>query len=179
MTVEPNRRAKHPQADVDRADVVYDKLAEVSPQGLTFGQLQALTKEDNDPDYPEGFSRKQLSKSLQVLRDIFAYDKDKITIISEIPERRGKWIHRLVNGKGVQSEEGLKYLGNRFNDVERRILTNKNVVVACANDLDGRTKAGQRAAIWALHLGRAEEEIQMLGLQDEGGSTNGQSGSSR
>jgi|SRR6516164_2233073 hypothetical protein len=140
----------------------------------TPGQIQAATDlfellVEGDQTYVTlnarmGWTRNQILKYVQVLRDVLATDADTISVTCDPDpdDPLGPWVYTLRAGTGIVDPENTRWLVNRLGDAERRLVTIRHVVDIAAQTLDGRSNDGKKARIYALHLKRAEEEVAML-----------------
>jgi len=133
----------------DRADVLFDLLADSSHTYVTIRE-------------ETGWSRKQILKAVQVLRDILAANGDVISVVCDPQGPREPWLYRLQAGRDILDAERSGWILNRFTDAERRLKTIKHVLEVAVRGLDGRTVEGRKARIYDLHLRRAQEEIAMM-----------------
>lgn len=133
----------------ERANVLFDLLAESDHTYVTIGDAT-------------GWTRGQIIKAVQVLRDILAANGDVISVVSDPQGSREPWLYGLRAGIQITSAEESQWITNRFGDAERRLTTIKHVLEVAVQSLDGRSTEGKKARIYHMHLKRAEEEIALL-----------------
>jgi len=142
---------------MEAANDLFDQLVEADQTYETLGVSM-------------GWSRSQVIKYVQVLRDVLAAQADTISVTCDPDplDPLGPWIYTLRGGGGIVDPERSRWLINRLGDAERRLVTIRHVVDIAAKNLDGRTIEGKKARIYALHLKRAEEEVAMLNEDGQG-----------
>jgi len=114
-----------------------------------------------------GWKHRRFLKAIQALRDILAANGDVITVTAEPHRGSNKpWLYSLKAGKAIVDSEQSRWVLNRLQDTERRIETIEHVLDVAVNSLDGRTVAGKKARIYALHLKRAREEVMLVVGED-------------
>lgn len=139
------KRNKH----AERAEVLFDLLADGDH---TYETIQDKT----------GWTRGQVLKAVQKLRDILATNGDVISVVAEPQGKRDPWVYRLKGGKDILDAEQSQWVINRLQDTERRVATIENVLAVAVNALDGRTTHGKKARIYHLHIKRAREEVALM-----------------
>jgi hypothetical protein len=135
--------------DEQRAEVLFDLLADAD---RTRDEIQAKT----------AWNRPQFQKAVQTLRDILAANGDVISVVCEPHGHRAPWLYCLRAGAEVLNAEESRWIINRLQDAERRLLTIGNVMEVAARGLDGRSIEGRKARIYELHIRRAAEEVALL-----------------
>lgn len=103
-------------------------------------------------------------KGIQALRDLLAASGDVISVVAEPQGFHEPWLYGLRAGQQIVSPEDSRWAPNRLQDAERRIKTIKHVLEVAINSTDGRTTEGKKARIYHLHINRALEEVQLLGV---------------
>jgi len=116
-----------------------------------------------------GWERTKLVKIVRVLRGILARNGDTITVTCDPDpyDPNGPWVYTLRGGGEVNDPEETVWIVNRFLDMLTRLQTLGDVEQVVINATDGRTNKGKKARIYAMHLRRAKEEVELtFGVQD-------------
>jgi hypothetical protein len=133
-----------------RAEILFDLLAN-SPDGMTA----------EDICYAEDWSGAQFRAALQWLRDNLGTG-DTLTVIAEPNGFREPWLYRLIDGGQVVDGEASRWVNNRTNDLDRRLLTLMSVLATAVRSTDGRSAKGRKARALQVHMTRALEDIRMI-----------------
>lgn len=122
---------------------------------------------DGDQDYETireatGWSRGQIIKTVQRLRDILAANDDEIQVVCEPQGQWEPYVYRLKGGKEILDAEKSRWAIGRTLDLDRRGRTLEAVLSVAVRATDGRTLPGKKARIWHLHIKRAREEVALM-----------------
>jgi hypothetical protein len=139
------KRSKHDE----RAEVLFDLLADGDHTYESIGEKT-------------GWSRNQILKAVQRLRDILAVNGDVISVVCEPQGQYEPYAYRLKGGKEILDAEKTRWAINRTKDLDRRGRTFENVLAVAVKATDGRTLVGKKARIWHLHIKRAREEVALM-----------------